>query len=244
MRIQIHDLPEASRTRLFAAVKNPPPGTFLINESRLGWTITGLGIALCCPLFVIAEADGYKWHQGDQFLFLSIVIFSFVAALISLRYVINWLRYDLKSVVLINPLYFLRIRFDQIEGFPLGSTKNWDVKHGKNAKGIYTGTTFHFYAETRQQTLKLNSRGAANDLVTALNGFPTYVATLVKNEDAATLYALDLLYEWRAREEQYPRASRIRPERFAFIVKHLGPALLAAKNKTAWPREEVRPSFF
>jgi hypothetical protein len=88
---------------------------------------------------------------------------------------------------------------------PLLATQNWDVKHGWNARGIYTGTKFVFTAEGSRQILRVKSLGVANELVRALKTWPAYLSDLIRQEDLATLYDLDLLCDWRIREEKFPR---------------------------------------
>ena len=116
--------------------------------------------------------------------------------------------------------------FYRIEAIPLAATKDWDVKHRSDSRGDYTGTKFYFKSEAGQHILKVKTLRVANDLVDALRRFPSYVADLVRREDTTTLYSYDLLYEWRAREEQFPRSPIPRTTGLAFVLKRIGPALL------------------
>jgi hypothetical protein len=227
MQLQIADLPEASRTRLLAAVKNPPVNTFVIRESRLGWALVGLIAASLSLLSIFVAADGYRWQSDGRAFSLLVVVASFVGAWISVAYLIRWARSEFKAYALINPLYFMRIRFDRIEAIPLAAAKNWDVKHGSNSKGVYTGTTFRFQSEGDDQTLKISSLGIGNDLVTALNSFPAYISDLLQRRDTEALYAIDLLYEWRVRESQFPRRAASGVNRFVLFARRFGPSLLA-----------------
>ncbi len=228
MRIQVAELPEVTRSRLSAAVKVPPQDTFVISESRLLWALCGIIVVLLCVFFVLMQADGYRWQSGDRFSFLLLMIASFVIGWISLAYLIDWLRNDFKAHALLNPLYFLRFRFDHIEAFSLASTKNWDVKHLSDSRGVYTGTKFYFRSAAGQQILKIKSLSLANDLIIALRRFPSYVSDLVQRQDTSVLYSFDLLYEWRVREEQFPRLPVPKRTALAFVLKRIGPALLAA----------------
>jgi hypothetical protein len=106
-----------------------------------------------------------------------------------------------------------------MEAILLASTDNWNVKHGSNSKGIYTGTRFDFQSDGHHQVLKISSLGVANDLVAALKRFPAHIADLVQKQDVETLHAIDLLFEWRVRERQFPRGDDSRPGRFGAIVK-------------------------
>ena len=44
--IRVSDLPEISKTRLLAALKKPPQGTFVFSESKFTWALIGLVVSL------------------------------------------------------------------------------------------------------------------------------------------------------------------------------------------------------
>lgn len=185
--------------------------------------------AALCLLLVASQADNYKWQSEERLVYLALVVVSFVIGWQSAAYLFGWFRHDFKAQVLINPLYFLRFRFDHIEAIPFTGDKVWSIRHLKDTKGAYTGTKFYFRSETGQQKiLKTSSIRTANDLIEGLNRFPGYVSDLVQRQDRNTLYFFDLLYEWRLREEQFPGAHRRSSAGLASVLRKLGPALLAS----------------
>lgn len=227
MEIQIHDLPEVSRFRLLAVLKEPPENTFVYKESKRAWAFTGIFAAGLALWSVFSEADNYKWHSAQRLTYLLIVMAIFVVGCQSIAYLIRWLRNDFKAYALINPLYFLRFRFSRIEAIPLGLKKNWAVRHLQDNRGTYSGTTFYFSSAGRQQILTTKSVRVASDLLNALDQFPVYVSELQRQE-STRLYSFDLLYEWRLREEQFPSGHARQETRLAFLKRRLGPALLAS----------------
>jgi hypothetical protein len=229
MQIKATDLPEASKSRLHAALKNPPPGTFVLGESKLGWALLGIVSVAIAFFFVFSQADNYKWQSQEKLAYLGLVIGGFIVGWASLKYLISWHRGEFKAQVLINPLYFLRFRFDRIVAIPFTSNKVWNVRHMKDTRGAYLGTKFYFRPETGGpgQTLKTKSIRTANDLIDALNGYPSYVSDLIQRRDNNTLYALDLLYEWRLREDQFPRARTQGPTGLAYAFNLLTPVMIA-----------------
>lgn len=229
MQIKVSDLPEANKSRLHAALKNPPSGTFVLGESKLGWASLGVVSVAATFFFVFSQADDYKWQSQEKIAYLVLVVGSFVLGWASLKYLVSWPRNEFKAYVLINPLYFLRFRFDRIVAIPFTSNKVWNIRHMKDTRGAYLGTKFYFRPETGGpgQTLKTKSIRIANDLIDALNGYPDHVSDLIQRKDNSALYSLDLLYEWRLRENQFPRAATPGPSGVAYILKHLAPFLVA-----------------
>jgi hypothetical protein len=184
--------------------------------------------AIMGPVYVISQANGYKWKSEDAFTNLLIVLACFVMGQLSATYLFRWSRSDFKAKALLNPLYFLRFRFDRIEGVSLSSAGAWDAKHLSDSRGGYTGTRFYFRGGGKQFTLKVKSVQDANALIVALKQYPSLVSNLIQNQDSGSLYALDLLYEWRQREKSFPRASTKPPVGFNYLLTRLGPTLLAA----------------
>ncbi|GAC1622362.1 MAG: hypothetical protein NVS9B13_15090 [Candidatus Acidiferrum sp.] len=229
MEIRISDLPELSKSRLMSALKKPPQETFVIRESRLSWAFIALIIAMLCLFGVYSQAANYKWPSDERLLYLFVTIGSFIMCWQSAAYLIGWFRHDFKPQVLINPLYFLRFRFNRIEAIQFTGEKVWRIQHLQDTRGAYTGTRFYFTSETGQQKiLKTASVRTANDLIEGLNRFPDYVSDLVRRQDTNALYFFDLLFEWRMREKQFPSAPYQSPRGFAFVLRKLGPALLAS----------------
>jgi tetratricopeptide (TPR) repeat protein len=229
LEIRVSDLPEMSKTRLQAALKKPPQGTFVISESKFGWASIGLVVSLLGLWGVVAAADNYKWQSDDRFGYLILSIGCFVIGWQSIAYLFSWFRSEFKQQVLVNPLYFLRFRFNRVEAIPFTGDKVWTVEHLKDTKGAYTGSKFYFRPETgRRKILKTTSIRTTNDLIEALNHFPEYVSGLVQRQDLSTLYFHDLLYEWRVQNEQRPQAARNNPTGLAFLLRKLGPALIAS----------------
>jgi hypothetical protein len=228
LEIQGSDLPEVSKSRLLSALRNPPDKTYLINESKIHWAVFG-AVATGLTLWaVVAAADSYKWRSVDQLWYLAIVIVSFIFGWYSVLYLFNWFRCDFKAQVLVNPLYFLRFRFNQIEVISFTGERAWDIRHTKDSKGAYSGTKFYFRSEGGQQKIvRINSIQAANALVEGLNSFPEYLSSLVQQKDVKALYLFDLLFEWRRREEEFPQVSRQSLSGFSFILNTCGPSVLA-----------------
>jgi hypothetical protein len=234
MEIRVSHLPEQSKTRLLTALKKPPDGTFVVSESKLKWAWIGL---LACGLgiwAVMSAADGYKWPPDDRWGYLIPFIVAIVIGFSSLTYLFSWYRSDFKVQFLVNPLYFLRFRFNYIDAIPFTGEKVWRIEHLRDTKGAYTGTKYYFRAENGQEIrVKTTSIRTANDLIEALNQFPEYVSSLVQRQDRQTLYFYDLLYEWRAQNQQYPQNQRSTPRGIAFVIQKLVPSLLAALIGTA-----------
>ena len=118
LEIRVSDLPEIGKTRLLAALKKPPEGTFVISESKLKWALTGLAVGLLGLWGLVAAADNYKWQPDDRLGHLILTIGCFVIGGHSVAYLFSWFRSEFKPQVLINPLYFLRFRFNLIEAIP------------------------------------------------------------------------------------------------------------------------------
>ena len=228
MEIRVSDLPELSRKRLLAALKNPPTATFVVSESRLKWAGAGLVTCALGIWAVAAAADNYKWTSDDLRGYLILFIVAFVIGWISMKYLFAWYRSDFKAQFLVNPLYFLRFRFNHIDAIPFTGQKVWRIEHLRDSKGAYTGTKFYFRTELGQEIrVKTTSIRTANDLIDALNQFPEYISSLVQTQDRQTLYFYDLLYEWRVQNEPRPKNQRTKPTGAAFVFQKLGPSLLA-----------------
>ena len=78
MEIRVSDLPELSKKRLLAALRNPPNATFVVSESQQKWAWTGL---IACGLgiwTVAAAADSYKWSSDDLLRFLILFVVALV----------------------------------------------------------------------------------------------------------------------------------------------------------------------
>jgi hypothetical protein len=226
--IRVSDLQEISKTRLRAALKKPPEGTFVISESKLKWAVTGLVVSGLGLWWLVAAADNYKWQSDDRTGYLILSICCFVIGGYSLAYLFSWSRSEFKPQVLVNPLYFLRFRCNYIEAIPFTGDKIWTVEHLKDTKGAYTGSKFYFRPATGpQKILKTTSVRIANDLIEALNRFPQYVSGLVQSQNRNTLYFYDLLYEWRVQNEQRPQVQQNKPIGLAFVFSKLSPTLIA-----------------
>lgn len=229
MKIPISDLPELSKNRLLTALKKPPDATFVVSESRIKWAWAGL---IACALgiwAVLAAADNYKWASDDQRGYLLLFGVALVIAAGSIRYLFSWYRSDFKAQFLVNPLYFLRFRFNHVDAVQFTGQKVWRSEHLKDTKGAYTGTKFYFRTENGQEIrVKTTSIRTANDLIRALNQFPEYISSLVQRQDRQTLYFYDLLYEWRTLSQGRPSNTHNQPTGVSFIVHKLGPSVLAA----------------
>jgi hypothetical protein len=234
LEIRVSDLPEQSKTRLLTALKRPPDETFVVSESNLKWAWTGL---IACALgiwAVMAAADSYKWPSDARWQYLILFIVTIVIGCNSFRYLFSWYRSDFKAQFLVNPLYFLRFRFNYIDAVPFTGEKVWRIEHQRDTKGAYTGTKLYFKAENGQEIrVKTTSIRTANDLIKALKQFPEYVSNLVQRQDRQTLYSYDLLYEWRTRNQQHRQNQRSKPRGIAFVIQKLVPSLLAALIGTA-----------
>jgi hypothetical protein len=229
LEIRTSELPEISQTRILAALKKPPQGTFVISDSKLKWAYLGLIASLLGIWGLIAEADSYKWQADERLGYLLLATTCFVAGQHAVMYLISWFRAKFKPQVLINPLYFLRFRFRRIEAIAFTGQKVWSVEHLKDSKGAYVGTRFHFRPATgAEKILKVTSVRTANDLIEALNSFPDYVSGLVQNQDRNTLYFYDLLYEWRLQTGNRSQVQGSEVAGLAFVLRKLGPSLAAA----------------
>jgi hypothetical protein len=226
--IRVADLPDISRTRLLAALKTVPQETFVINESKLGWAAVGLTGSILGVIYVVSQANGYKWQSDDTSTNLLVVLVCFAIGYLSIAYLLRWLRSDFKATALLNPLYFLRFRFDRIEGVSLTSAGAWDAKHLSDSRGVYSGTRFYFRGGSKEFTLMVKSVQIANTLIVALKQFPILLSNLVETQDSHSLYALDLLYEWRHQEESFPRTSTKPAVGFRYLLTRLGPIVVAA----------------
>ena len=109
--VLVNDLPDSCRARLLEAVKNPPPETFVISESKSGWAMATLIGSVFGIFIVVAQANAYKWQQEEVLIYLAVTVGCFVAGLSALRYLLRFFGADFRAHALINPLYFLRIRF-------------------------------------------------------------------------------------------------------------------------------------
>ena len=195
----------------------------------MGWTSLAFLAGILGFFVVWFQADNFKWKSDDKLTYMLLAMASAAVACTSVLYLVNWFRDDFKPRALINPLYFMRFRFGRIEAIPLTSAEVWDVRHLKDSHGVYSGSKFYFRSETgKQLILKTNSIRIANDLVAALNRSPSYVDSLFQSRDNTTLYSFDLIYEWRLREKQFPRASPDAPRGLAFLSRKLGPAIVSA----------------
>jgi hypothetical protein len=224
--IRVVDLPEISKTRLLAALKKPPQGTFVFSQSRLKRASIGLVTFILGIWWVSAGADNYKWQSDDRLGYLILSIGCFVVGWYSVTYLFSWSRSEFKSQVLINPLYFLRFRCNRIEVIPF-SQDCWTVTHSKDTKGVYAGSNFSFRsANGPTKILKITSITVANDLIGSLNHFPEYVSGLVHNKDRNTLYFYDLLHEWRVQNEQRQRVQENESTGLSFVLRKVWPALI------------------
>lgn len=226
--VLVSDLPDSCRVRLLAAIKSPPPETFVINESKRGWAIVVLVGSILGVLLVLSDANGYKWQQEDALTYLALTVTCFVVGLLSLRYLSKCVRAEFKAHSLINPLYFLRIRFDRIDVVSLLAPDAWQVTHRKDSRGNYAGSVFSFRGAGGALKLKVNFVSAANELISALNRFPSLIAGLFEGEDFDRLRAFDLLFEWRQREKSFPRGSPESTSRRKLFKGCLGAAAVAA----------------
>lgn len=222
--IPIRELPEICASRLKTALKSSPAETFTINQSKLSWALVWLSLALLTIVLIATQANGYKWQPQDVATYLLLTVAAFAVAGASVWYVVRWFRSEFRPYVLINPLYFLRLRFDKIQVIAL-PTATWDVTHSKDSRGAYAGTRFQFRGDGKSCSLKIKSIRAANELVTSLNQLRDRVNDLAQKQDFRTLYGFDLLYEWRRREEAFPQARPKNHSRAVYALAKLGPTL-------------------
>jgi hypothetical protein len=227
-KIRIADLPDVSKNRLLLALKEPSPETLVINESRLGWAMVGLTGSTLGLVYVVSQANGYKWQSEDIATNLFLVVLCFVIGWVSASYLAKWFRYDFKPRVLLNPLYFLRFRFDRIDAVSMNSTRGWEAKHRTDSRGGYAASSFSFEADGKPYVFKTKSLQEANEIVLAIKRFPEIVSSLIEKQNSAALYSFDLLYEWRRREEAYPRPAIKPPTGLRYVIERLGPTLVAS----------------
>lgn len=142
--VLVSDLPDSCRARLLEAVKNPPPETFVISESKSGWAMATLIGSVFGIFIVVAQANAYKWQQEEVLIYLAVTVGCFVAGLSALRYLLRFFGADFRAHALINPLYFLRIRFGRIDVVSLLSPDAWRVSHKKDLQGNYGGSISRF----------------------------------------------------------------------------------------------------
>jgi hypothetical protein len=232
VQIQVADLPEQTRSRLLAAIENPPKPAILISESRHRQAGAGIVIAALGLSLAFTEANGYRWQFDDKTVFFLLVVSSVLIGWLSAAYLIRWFRHGFGAYVLINPIYFLRFRFDRIEAIPLRAPdedSNWSATQHSYSGSGYTDTTLRFGSRAEpQQLLKVKNLQQANDLLAVLKSFHSYVSELTLRQDNNTLRALDLLYEWRIREEQFPRPPVPKVSGLGYVANRLRPALLPA----------------
>lgn len=232
MEIQVGDLPEQTRSRLLAAIENLPQPAILISESRHRQAGAGIVAAALGLSLAFTEANGYRWQFDEKAVFFPLVVSSVLIGWLSAVYLIRWFRHEFGAYVLINPLYFLRFRFDRIDAIPLRAPNedcNWSASQYSHSGSGYTDTTLRFGSRAGpQQLLKVKNLQQANDLLAVLKGFHSYVSELTLRHDNNTLRTLDFLYEWRVREQQFPRAPVPKLSGLRHVAKRLRPVLLPA----------------
>lgn len=227
MEIRISELPELSKKRLLGALKNPPNATFVVSESRLKWAWTWLVVFGLGIWWVAAAADDYKWSSDDMHGYLVLFVLASVVGWLSVRYILSWYHSEFKAQFLVNPLYFLRFRFDRIDVVSFTGEKVWRFEHSRDTKGAYAGTRFYFGRAGQEILVKTTSIRVASDLIEALNESPKYVLGLLQRKDVQALYFYDLLYEWRTQNEQGPPNQRAKSTGADRRLKLVGHALLA-----------------
>jgi hypothetical protein len=228
MNVPLSDLPELSKSRLLAATKAPPQHTFVIKESKIYWAVVGICLAIFSLTWICVQADDYRWPLEDSLGYLALTLATFIIGWVSASYIYRWSRSDFKRIVLLNPLYFMRFQFDEIQAITVVTTDDWDLKHLYDRNGRYAGTNYYFKSERKPQILKIKSLRVANDLTAALQGFPVLVSDLLQKQDALGMYSLDLLYEWRMREQQFPRSPIAKASGLKYVVHRLGPSFSVA----------------
>lgn len=227
--VSASDLPDSCRVRLLAAIKSPPPETFVIKESKRGWATAALAGSILGVAIVVSNASGYRWLREDALTYLAITVACFVVGSLAMRYLWKFVGSEFQAYSLINPLYFLRIRFDRIDVASLLLPDAWQVTHKKDSRGNYAGSVFTFRGVGGPLKLKLHSVPATNELISALNRYPTFVAELFEREDFDRLRTIDLLFEWRQREKSFPRGSPESTSRLRLFGGRLAfPAVAAA----------------
>lgn len=205
MRIAVSDLPDVSKNRLLRAITQSPADTFVFHKSRSTWAAVGLVFAVLSVGLSMSAANGFRWNQDERTGIFLLILASLLVGSFSCTYLAALHRSALKDVTLVNPLYLLRVRPGHIDVYHLLSTKDFKATHGYNQQGQYTGTTLAFVFEDGQETLKITSLPHAKEFLSALQRFPNQVADVLRRGDSDAMYQLDLLYEWRMRENQYPR---------------------------------------
>lgn len=232
MRISVDDLPDISKNRLLQAVAGQTRDTFVLQNSKRPWALAGTAAAMASLLYAIYAANDYRWASDQKVAILVFLASTFVVGNFGLLYLLRWYRSVFKDCTLLNPLYLLRFRLSEIAVFPLLATKEFKLDHLYNQQGVYQGAKFRFVFEGGSESFKIASAEQANELISALKRFRGIVAQAIEHQDAETIYSLDLLYEWRIREKQYPKAAS--RSRFGALAKRavvplfvaLGSALL------------------
>lgn len=225
MAILVADLPEVTRNRLLAALNKPPAETVVFDETHLLRAVIGAVTSICGLGFVISGANGYKWPVNDQLFFLATTIACLTVGWASIKYLTDWRRSDFKRRSLVNPLYFLRFRFNRLEAYPLGPKTEWHFRHHTDSRGAYRGTTFTFRSETAERSFHIASSRVAGDLIQALEHRPSLLADLLQRQDTAAMYEFDLLYEWRL--QQFPRAEKASRSFLAHLARRTAPYAFA-----------------
>lgn len=112
-------------------------------------------LALWFPV-LYSFADSKRWNEGT--IFFTAIISIVVSALISraVVYIIKWQKSEIKSDVLVTPLYFIFTELNKITYCYLWSVKN--VENTNNYKnGVYTGTTTKLEFDGFTQTINFTS---------------------------------------------------------------------------------------
>lgn len=228
MKIQLTDLPEATRSRLLATLAVPPQHAFVLKESKRGWAVFGLCVAVVATGGVVGSINSYAWTPDERVGYLLLLALGFVVGWFSGAYLVRWFRSDFTPSVLLNPLYFMRFRFSQVEVLRLNETEQWDVKHSLDRYGRYASTRFSFRFASGLRFVRFRDLRAANALVVGLREFPTVLADIERRQDSAAMYLLDLLFEWRMREQHFPRNPVPEPAGLGRLLRRLGPEIIAS----------------
>lgn len=201
MKADITQLPATLYERLKKIQEAPTEfAGYYIKSGSKGLAIFGVIVAIIATIITIAIAS--SGEDVPYFVWLGAM---FIIALIfvsSKNYITNFNAAEVKPYVFINPLYFMRIGFEEITYYNLWTDRQ-DTKITHNyTNGAYTGTSFNFYfKDGKSEFLSVSPKAEADKLIDTINLYRDYIAEALDKKDYDALAGHDILFELFAEKE-------------------------------------------
>jgi DnaJ domain len=161
VHVRFSELPEAIKQRLLNRQKGV--GEHLPWRTKTLWVELGcIAIGIIWISILFFSANDHRWH-GDQLFLAGASVAAMGAMSFGAVGLWRWKNSPLKGHVFITPLYFIKVRYDDVWYWGLWQLADLNTTH-HYTNGVYSSTTVRFIFDDGKESLKLSSITSAQHL--------------------------------------------------------------------------------